>query len=164
MDLVPLLDHPSEVVYRAAWLYILTALTGSRMNAICTIDVPIDDLTVGKEYTLYDTRRDKRGRAIISLKGLEGLDLTRRPDNLPVLSSTTRRSDDQLEQVNNRVVGSMNAIRRLFGVEKHSKYTPRQLRHSCAARLIQKGVPTVMVAGTLNTSEAMIERTYGGMA
>jgi len=26
------------------------------------------------------------------------------------------------------------------------------------------GVPTVMVAGTLNTSESMIERTYGGMA
>jgi len=163
-DLAPLLESPVETVYRAAWLYTLTALTGSRMGALCTIDEPILDLTAGKEYALWDTKRDKPGRAIISLMGCEHLDLSRRPDNLPTMSSSERPTDSEMAQLVTITNNAMKNVRKVMGKERHALFTPRQLRHSCAARLIQLDVPTVMVAGTLNTSEAMIERTYGGMA
>lgn len=147
---------------RAKWLYSVVALTGMRMNSALTIDTDLRRLEVGDEIPIWDLKRDRRGRALITIDAVSLVDL-----NVPeilqpeMVGNISRPNNNELRRLNSIVSDAQRVVREQLGADMAAKFSPRQLRHAATARLLRAGMNVIHVSEAISSSPAMIEATYG---
>jgi len=86
---------------RARWLYSVVALTGMRMNSAMTIDTDLSGLALGDEILIWDLKRDRRGRALITIDAVHLVDLKVSEILQPeMIGNVSKPSNDECRRLN----------------------------------------------------------------
>jgi integrase len=121
--------------------YMFLVDTGMRVGELSSLR--LDDLQ-GNRLTIWETKADHPRTIVLTKRALE----------------IFRRYKGNMNEPYQRLYSHWNHIKVAMGLEHDEQFIPHCLRHTCASRLVQRGVPLLVVQEWLGHKDIQMTMRY----